>query len=98
MKRIASRPEPPAMEATLQELIAALLEMPEGDMPLCALCRLTARSVERALRTLFAEFVNDPPTRQRFRQARGVCAAHIPLLAELGDALGVAILYHDLVE
>jgi hypothetical protein len=59
---------------------------------------LTRRSVERQIRAFFTEFVNDPAARIRFRQSRGFCPQHTPLLAELGDALGVAILYADLAE
>ncbi len=62
----------------------------------CPVCTLTDRSVERQVRAFFAEFVNDPAARVRFRQSRGFCVHHTPLLAELGDALAVAILYADL--
>jgi hypothetical protein len=64
----------------------------------CALCLLAVRSVERSLRSYFAEFVNDPQLRLRFRKSRGFCALHTPLLARCGDALGVAILYSDLAD
>ncbi len=60
------------------------------------LCRLADRSVRRALRDIFAEFVNDPPLRLRLRKSRGFCAAHMPLLSGSGEALGIAILCHDL--
>ena len=64
----------------------------------CPVCMLTRRSVERQIRAFFTEFVNDPAARIRFRQSRGFCPRHTPLLAELGDALAVAILYADLTE
>lgn len=88
-------------ETTLHEILEALHAAPEGaqDAPLqasCALCRLIARSVAQSTRAFFAEFVNDPPARTRLRQARGFCAEHTALLASLGDALAVAILYSDL--
>ncbi len=62
----------------------------------CAVCRLVRQSVAQSLRAFFAEFVNDPQAREKLRRARGFCAEHTALLAELGDALAVAILYSDL--
>lgn len=88
-------------ETTLHEILEALRSTP-GDaqdgllQTPCALCRLVARSVAQSTRAFFAEFVNDPPARVRLRQARGFCAEHAALLATLGDALAVAILYSDL--
>jgi hypothetical protein len=100
----------PAREATLHEIVEALRSgngtgvPPDNPAPVdaqqtaCPLCRLVTRSVERSLRALFAEFVNDPPVRERLRRAQGFCAVHTPLLASLGDALAVAILYNDLAD
>ncbi|HZO91812.1 MAG TPA: DUF6062 family protein [Chthonomonadaceae bacterium] len=62
----------------------------------CAVCRLVARSIAQSVRAFFAEFVNDPRAREELRRARGFCGEHAALLATLGDALGVAILYSDL--
>jgi hypothetical protein len=70
----------------------------DANAPSCAICLLTRRSVERQVRAFCTEFVNDPTARVRFRQSRGFCPHHTPLLAELGDALAVAILYADLAE
>src|SRR5690348_1238283 len=64
----------------------------------CTLCLLIQRSVTRSLRAFFAEFVNDPGVRVRFRSARGFCREHTPLLSQTGDALGAAILFADLAE
>lgn len=50
------------------------------------------------MRSFFAEFVNDPRCRETLRKARGFCSGHAALLAELGDALAVAILYGDLAD
>ena len=36
--------------------------------------------------------------RVRIRAARGFCRSHLPLLVNSGDALGIAILYHDLAD
>lgn len=87
-----------ASEATLHELLDALADKGDPALPDCPLCRLVRRSVERSLRVFFAEFVNDPQVRLSFRSAGGFCPAHTPLLASLGDALAVAILYHDLAD
>ncbi len=74
------------------------LRSQESGVFACPICLLSARSVERDLRSFFSEFVNDPAARTRFRKSRGFCPHHTPLLAELGDALAVAILYADLAE
>lgn len=77
---------------------------PQADMQdpaashVCPICTLVRRSVERQLRTFFAEFVNDPAARAQFRKSRGFCIHHTPLILELGDALAISILYADLAE
>ena len=98
-------PHNPSLETSLHELLDALRlqhDPARADADAaslsCPVCTLTRRSVERQVRAFFAEFINDPAARVRFRQSRGFCAHHTPLLAELGDALAVAILYADLAE
>ncbi len=92
---------PSPLETSLHELLDAM-RPPDGpsntvEAPLaCPICVLTLRSVERQVRSFFTEFVNDPAARLRLRQSRGFCPHHTPLLAALGDALAVAILYADL--
>jgi hypothetical protein len=88
-------------EATLHEVLEALRASTSETLPLesrCALCILVQRSMTRSLRAFFAEYVNDLEVRVAFRKARGFCPEHTPLLASLGDALAVAILYRDLAE
>src|ERR1700760_2462693 len=93
-------PDPP-LETSLHELLDALRA---PDAPADAIAILgpvflpPRRSIERQTRAFFTEFVNDPAARLRFRQSRGFCSAHTPLLLELGDALAVAILYADRAE
>ncbi len=96
-KTIGNQPQRQTTEATLAALLEAIsiAELPAGQVP-CAICRLSETGVERALRTLFAEFVNDEPLRLLFRRSRGFCTRHTPLIARLGDPLAVAILYADL--
>ncbi|MCW3100615.1 MAG: hypothetical protein JWL77_6233 [Chthonomonadaceae bacterium] len=72
---------------------------PQDDAStVCPVCTLVQRSVERQIRAFFTEFVNDPAARTRFRQSRGFCTHHTPLILELGDALAISILYADLAE
>jgi mRNA-degrading endonuclease toxin of MazEF toxin-antitoxin module len=54
--------------------------------------------VAREVRAFFSEYVNDPQSRDLWRRAQGLCPEHVSLLATLGDALAVAILYADLAE
>jgi len=99
----ANEAEPP--EPTLQEILEALTN--SAEMPLagistlpqtCAMCRLVTQSVVRGIRSLFAEFVNDPDSRLRLRAARGFCREHTEMVAATSDALGIAILYADLAD
>jgi hypothetical protein len=56
-------------------------------------------SVERYLDNQFYENVNSPKWRDRLRASLGFCHEHAWLAVDkrLGDALGFAIIYHDLV-
>lgn len=99
--KLLSSPTNTPLETSLHELLDAMRPQDGSSnavspLAVCPVCTLTQRSVERQIRALFAEFVNDPASRIRFRQARGFCSHHTPLLLELGDALAVAILYADL--
>lgn len=96
--RETSRPEPTAdPERAGDEQEAARTAMLLGPRP-CAICLLVDRSLYRGLRAWFAEFVNDPELRVRLRRSRGFCREHLTHLMQCGDALGVAILYADLVD
>ena len=67
--------------------------------PGCPVCRLEQQSIERYLDQHFYESVNSPAWRERLRGSLGFCHEHAWLGANqrLGDALGFAIIYHDLV-
>lgn len=66
----------------------------------CPVCRLEQSGVERYLAALFYESVNDPGVRDRLRRSLGFCQEHawLVLEARLGLALGVGIIYQDLLE
>lgn len=95
-----------ASEAALGEILLAFRESaaPQAAGPAdthlfathCVLCSLVDRSVERTLRAVLGEYVNDPETRLLLRRAQGYCRLHGRLLAEYGDPLAVAVLYADL--
>jgi hypothetical protein len=65
----------------------------------CPVCRLEQRSVERYLNNQFYENVNSPAWRDQLRASLGFCHEHAWLAVNqrLGDALGFAIIYRDLV-
>jgi hypothetical protein len=65
----------------------------------CPVCRLEQRSVERYLDSQFYESVNSPAWRDRLRTSLGFCHEHAWLAVDrrLGDALGFAIIYHDVI-
>ena len=65
----------------------------------CPVCRLEQQGVERYLDSHFYESVNSPSWRQRLRASLGFCHEHawLGVNQRLGDALGYAIVYHDMV-
>jgi hypothetical protein len=50
------------------------------------------------MRHLLDEFVNDPGFRKTWRASRGFCHRHSWMMAEAPEALGLSILYLDLVD
>ncbi|MBN2387765.1 MAG: hypothetical protein JXB85_12170 [Anaerolineales bacterium] len=64
----------------------------------CPVCALAQRTATRYVDTLFYESVLDPGRRERIRASLGLCYEHAWLTIEskLSDALGLAIVYHDL--
>jgi hypothetical protein len=67
--------------------------------PGCPICRLEQRSVERYLDNQFYENVNTPKLRNWLRASLGFCQEHAWLAVDqrLGDALGFAIIYRDVI-
>jgi hypothetical protein len=65
--------------------------------PGCPVCRLVERRVHSYLDSLFYESVNDPSVRQRLRGALGFCRDHALKVVTMGDPLGIAIIYEDLL-
>ena len=67
--------------------------------PGCLACNLIQEMVESYIRMLFHEHINDPPSRDKLRYSYGLCAAHSwsAIERQLGNALGVAIISHDVI-
>ena len=65
----------------------------------CPVCRMEQTTVEKALRGLFFELTNDIKLREHLRTSFGFCTEHARLTFEHGkqDALGVSIIYHDVI-
>jgi hypothetical protein len=63
----------------------------------CPICRLAERAVRRYLISLLRERVTDVEERRRLRDARGLCNQHAWQLQEGGGALGISIIYRDVV-
>ncbi len=66
----------------------------------CPLCVIEQQTVRRYLDNLFYENVNSPALRRLLRNSRGFCREHAWLVVNerLGDALGIAIVYRDILE
>jgi hypothetical protein len=69
------------------------------SQPGCPVCRVVLGLVDRYLNVLFYEGVNDIPTRATLRRSRGFCSSHARRLlgGEVGNALGIAIIYNDVL-
>lgn len=63
----------------------------------CPICCLAERAVGRYLVSLLRERVLDIDERRRLRHARGLCNAHAWQLQEGGGALGISIIYRDVL-
>ncbi|MGI8968080.1 MAG: DUF6062 family protein [Chloroflexota bacterium] len=64
----------------------------------CPVCVVVQTRLRHYVDTLFYELVNDPPTRERIRRARGFCRYHARMISEQSDALGAAIILCDVLE
>lgn len=71
---------------------------PANGSRTCPVCYLIAKSVTRYLDSLLYELVNDPGVRQEIRDARGFCNEHAWQLQKIGGALGIGIIYRDVIE
>ena len=67
--------------------------------PGCLVCTLRGEMVESYIRMLFHEHINDPPSRDKLRYSYGLCYQHswLAIDGQLGNALGVAIISHDVI-
>lgn len=65
----------------------------------CPICRLVDQSVRHFIRGMFYENVNDPPVRAQLRASLGFCITHARMMLEpgMGEALGISIIYHDIL-
>ena len=68
--------------------------------PGCPVCRMEQAAVERYLDAQFYENVNSPQLRDWLCASLGFCHEHAWLTVDkhLGDALGFAIIYHDVLD
>ncbi len=64
----------------------------------CPICDQIHRKTIRMLDYLLYENVNDGGVRKDFLSSNGFCIHHANMMLELGDPLGHAILYDDLLE
>ena len=81
----------PSRHMTYHDVKEALAE------PGCAVCRLASNAVDRYLRGLLHESVNDPGVRERLRASRGFCREHSWQLQHRGDPLSISILWQDIL-
>ncbi len=64
----------------------------------CPICHLLEKSLERYLEGLLYDSVNDPKTREVVRKSKGFCNLHAWRLKKIGDGLGTAIIYKDILD
>jgi len=63
----------------------------------CPICTITERNTHKYMVSFLYESVNDPGVRKRLREAYGFCSRHAWQLKEIGDGLGLSIVYEDLL-
>ena len=64
----------------------------------CPICRLVYKATDRYLDALLYEAVLDPDVRAKLKRSRGFCAEHTEMLtSKPGRALGVALIYRDII-
>jgi len=64
----------------------------------CPICRLVYKATDRYLDSLLYEAVLDPEVRAKLKRSRGFCAEHAEMLRRKpGRALGVALIYRDII-
>ena len=64
----------------------------------CPICRLVYKAADRYLDSLLYEAVLDPDVRAKLKESRGFCSAHTEMLRRKpGRALGVALIYRDII-
>ncbi|MCZ7667333.1 MAG: DUF6062 family protein [Chloroflexi bacterium] len=73
--------------------------MEASDQPGCPVCRWSNISVERQLKGLIFDSVNDVDTRLGIRESLGFCPEHAWQLPESEDnaPLGIAFIYRDVL-
>lgn len=84
----------PSPSFSQQDLINAC------DQPGCPVCRVGANSVNRYLKSIFNEYVNDPTLRDHLLKSLGFCVEHTQLLlnTRTADPLGASIIYENIVK
>lgn len=85
---------PPVISATYVAFIEAC------SQPGCPLCRIEHDAVLKYIDFLFHEQVNDFNLRDRLRDSLGFCREHAYFAVDElpGNALGIAIIYQDLIK
>ncbi|MHB0856491.1 MAG: DUF6062 family protein [Anaerolineae bacterium] len=64
----------------------------------CPVCRLVYKATDRYLDGLLYEAVLDPEVRAKLKGSRGFCSEHVEMLSRRsGRALGVALIYRDII-
>jgi len=63
----------------------------------CPICTLIEGNTQKYIVSFLYESVNDPGVRKRLRESNGFCSRHAWQLKEIGDGLGLSIVYEDLL-
>lgn len=68
------------------------------EQPACSICRLSRRATDAYLDHLLYADVTSIERRAEIRAAQGFCAEHAQGLLQIGRALGIAIIYKDVLD
>jgi len=64
----------------------------------CPICFLIKENTNKLMQNFLYERVNDPGERERIRKALGFCNRHAWQLQRMGNSLGQAIIYNDILK
>jgi hypothetical protein len=74
-----------------------MTEMLRKDQTACPICGFVGAQIRSYIDAVFYDQITDVDVRARMREAGGFCRYHARLVSEQRDALGTALVMHDII-